>query len=115
MNKKKIFTFGDSGFLDFFVSAINLVLGIVAIKILWSTIAEALFSKLITTDQISTSMTWNDAFWIGLLLYFIIRAFSGNLFKVIKEEGKTTVTLGDSHASVNHKNTEDKKRKNKDQ
>ena len=114
MNKKKIFTFGDSVFLDILVSAINLTLGIVAIKVLWSTIAEALFPKLIATDQICTSMSWNDAFWIGLLLYFIISAYSGNLFKLIKEKGKTTVTLGDSHASINPKNTEDKKEKNRD-
>ena len=114
MNKKKFFTFGALGALGIIVSATNLAIGIFLIKILWGTIAEALFSKLVASGQITTSMSWKDAFWIGLFLYFVIRAFSGNLFKVTKKWNKTTVSMGDSNATVHGKGSEDKKKNNKD-
>ena len=114
MNKKKLFTFGALGVLGIVVAAVNLVIGIFLIKILWSTIAEALFSKLVASGQIATTMSWKDAFWIGLFLYFVIRAFAGNLFKVTKEGNKTTVSMGDSNTTVHGKGSEDKKENNKD-
>ena len=102
------------GALGIIVTAANLVIGIFLIKILWGTIAEALFSKLVASGQISTSMPWKDAFWIGLFLYIVIRAFGGNLIKVTKEGNSTTVSLGDSNATVHGKGSEDKKENNKD-
>ena len=72
MKKNKLFTLGALGVLGIVVAAINLAIGIFLIKILWATIAEALFSKLVESDQISASMSWKDAFWIGLFLYFVI-------------------------------------------
>ena len=108
MNKKKLFTFGALGVLGIVVTTVNLVVGILLIKILWSTIAETLFSKLVASGQISTSMPWKDAFWIGLFLYFVIRAFAGNLLKVTKEKGATTVSFGDSNMSASHKDSENK-------
>ena len=113
MNKKKLFTFGALGALGFIVTAANLAIGIFLIKILWSTIAEALFSKLIASGQISTSMPWKDAFWIGLFLYIVIRAFAGNLIKVTKKGNSTTVSLGDSDATVHGKDLDDEKEKNR--
>ena len=114
MNKKKLFTFGALGALGIIVSAANLAIGIFLIKILWGTIAKALFSKLVESGQISTSMSWNDAFWIGLFLYIVIRAFAGNLIKVTKKGNSTTVSLGDSDATVHGKDSKDKKENNKD-
>jgi len=109
MNKNKLFTFGALGALGIIVTAVNLAIGIFLIKILWSTIAEALFSKLVASGQVSTSMPWKDAFWIGLILYAVIRAFAGNLIKVTKKGKSTTVSLGDSDATVHGKDSEDKK------
>tara|TARA_B100000686_G_scaffold229753_1_gene237152 strand:+ start:218 stop:550 length:333 start_codon:yes stop_codon:yes gene_type:complete len=97
MNKKKVFSLVVLGII---VTAINLVIGLVMIKVLWSTIAEALLSNLIVSGQITTSMSWKDAFGIGLLLYVVIRAFSGNLLKVTNENNKTTIKIGDSEGSI---------------
>ena len=97
MNKKKVFSLLVLGII---VTAINLVIGLVMIKVLWSTIAEALLSNLIVSGQITTSMSWKDAFWIGLLLYVVIRAFSGNLLKVTNKNNKTTIKMGDSEGSI---------------
>jgi hypothetical protein len=109
VNKNKLFNFGALGALGIIVSAVNLSIGIFLIKILWSTIAEALFSKLVASGQISTSMPWKDAFWIGLFLYAVIRAFAGNLIKVTKKGNSTTVSLGDSDGTVHGKDSKDKK------
>ena len=97
MNKKKVFSLLVLGII---VTAINLVIGLVMIKVLWSTIAEALLSNLIVSGQITTSMSWKHAFWIGLLLYVVIRAFSGNLLKVTNKNNKTTIKMGDSEGSI---------------
>ena len=109
MNKNKLFNFGALGALGIIVSAVNLAIGIFLIKILWSTIAEALFSKLVASGQISRSMPWKDAFWIGLFLYAVIRAFAGNLIKITKKGNSTTVSLRDSDATVHGKDSKDKK------
>ena len=109
MNKKKVFSLVVLGII---VTAINLVIGLVMIKVLWSTIAEALLSNLIVSGQITTSMSWKDAFWIGLLLYVVIRAFSGNLLKVTNENNKTTIKMGDSEGSIySSKDSEDEDNK----
>ena len=74
MNKKKLFTFGALAVLGIVVAAVNLVIGIFLIKILWSTIAEALFSKLVASGQIATSMSWKETVPLMnmALLVFII-------------------------------------------
>ena len=113
MKKNKLFALGALGVLGVVVAAINLAIGIFLIKILWTTIAEALFSKLVESGQISTSMSWKDAFWIGLFLYFVIRAFAGNLLNVTKEGNKTTVSMGDSDATIHGKDSENNKENNK--
>ena len=97
MNKKKIVALFGLGAL---VTSVNLVIGVFMIKIFWSNIAEKLFPKLIESGEISASMTFLDAFWIGIILYVIIRAFSGNLIKVTNKGDKTTVTMGSSEESV---------------
>ena len=100
MNKKKVFSLLVLGII---VTAINLVIGLVMIKVLWSTIAEALLSNLIVSGQITTSMSWKDAFWIGILLYVVIRAFSGNLLVVKRDDNSTTISLGDSNSTVDNR------------
>ena len=111
MNKKKIFGLVALGII---VTVINLFLGVVMIKVLWSTIAEALLSNLIASGQITASMSWKDAFWIGVLLYVVIRAFSGKLLTVTNKDGSTTISMGGSSRSVSPKDSKDKKENNKD-
>ena len=111
MNKKKMFALLVLGVI---VTAVNLLIGLVMIKVLWSTIAEALLSNLIVSGQITASMSWKDAFWIGVLLYVVIRAFSGKLLTVTNKDGSTTITMGGSSGSASHKDSKDKKENNKD-
>ena len=105
MNKKKIAALFGIGII---VTAVNLILGLVFIKVLWATIAEALFSKLIESGQISSTMSWLDAFWIGVLLYVVIRAFSGNLLVVKRDDNSTTISLGNSNSTVDNRKSKDK-------
>ena len=109
MNKKKILGLFGIGLL---VTCFNLIIGIFMIKIFWSNIAELLFPKLLEAGQINTSMSFLDAFWIGLFLYVIIRAFSGNLLKVTNKNNKTTIKMGDSEGSIySSKDSEDEDNK----
>ena len=106
MNKKKIAALFGLGTL---ITVINLAIGIFMIKVLWSNIADTLFPKLIESGQITTYIPFLDAMWIGLLLIVIIRAFAGTLLKVTNKSNSTTVSLGGSNASVNHKDSKDMK------
>jgi len=54
-------------------------------------------------------MSWKDAFWIGILLYVVIRAFSGKLLTVTNKDGSTTISMGGSSGSANHKDSENNK------
>ena len=99
--------------LGIIVTAVNLLIGLVMIKVLWSTISETLFSNLVASGQISALMSWKDAFLIGVLLYVVIRAFSGKLLTVTKKDGTTTISMGGSSGTGSHKDSEDKK-ENKD-
>ena len=105
MNKKKIAALFGIGII---VTIINLGLGLLAIKSLWRIIVESLFPKLIESGQISPFMAWIDAFWIGCLLYVIIRAFSGNLLVVKRDDHSTTISLGDSNTTVDNRKSNDK-------
>ena len=105
MNKKKIAALFGIGII---VTIVNLILGLLFIKVLWGTIAESLFPKLIESGQISSTMSWLDAFWIGVLLYVVIRAFSGNLFVVKRDDNSTTISLGDSNSTVDNRKSKDK-------
>ena len=105
MNKKKIATLFGIGII---VTIVNLILGLLSIKVLWGTIAESLFPKLIKSGQISPTMSWLDAFWIGALLYIVIRAFSGNLLVVKRDDNSTTISLGNSNSTVDNRKSKDK-------
>tara|TARA_B100000029_G_C17548592_1_gene949332 strand:+ start:304 stop:639 length:336 start_codon:yes stop_codon:yes gene_type:complete len=111
MNKKKMFALVVLGII---VTSINVLIGLVMIKVLWSTIAEALLSNLIVSGQITASMSWKDAFWIGILLYVVIRAFSGKLLTVTNKNGSTTISMGDLSGNANQKDSENKNENNKD-
>jgi len=106
MDKKKMFALVALGII---VTGVNLLIGLVMIKVLWSTISEALLSNLIVSGQIAASMSWKDAFWIGILLYVVIRAFSGKLLTVTNKDGSTTISMGGSSGSANHKDSENNK------
>ena len=82
MNKKKII--GLLG-LGTFIALVNLLIGTLFIKFFWSSIVMRLFPKLVASNQIDPSMSFLDALYIGLMLFCIIRAFSGKIITMDKK------------------------------
>ena len=104
MNKKKVFGLLGLGAL---IAFINLLLGSLFIKFVWSDIAQRLFPKLVESGQIDPTISFLNAFFIGVYLFVIIRALSGKMITMDKK-GNFKGNRMDKEIEKDIENKEDK-------
>ena len=85
VNYTKIFVLIALGLGIYFL---NFFLSLVFMKWLWPKIANILFPNLVSSGDVVTNLTYNEAFWLAIYFGVILTALFGRFLRVDKNTKK---------------------------
>ena len=72
--------------LGIFVACFNIVAGTFLLKFGWAKIAVILFPGLVADGGVNPDLTFGDAFYFALFIYFILKAFTTGIATINKDK-----------------------------